>query len=112
MKIQLLSLVAILFAAGALAGNEKGVVKNYEGTLKMGIVTIGGETAGAMLKTKEGTKYELDFGKDDELAKLAESLDGKVVCVTGKLQIRTGTEIKERQVIAVISLKEAGVVRP
>ena len=46
------------------------------GTLKTGIVAIGGETTGIIIETKD-TKYELEFGKDKELKAKAQKLNGK-----------------------------------
>lgn len=97
-----------LTALSALAA-DKAAPKKVEmtGTLKTGIVAIGGETTGTILKTKKGT-YELDFGKDKELRARAEKLNGKEVVVSGTLVIRKGVEVKERKIITVKTLKAAG----
>lgn len=76
------------------------------GTLRTGIVAIGGETTGVILETKEG-KYELDFGKDKELRQKAGKLNGKTVQVAGTLEIRKGVEVKERKIVIVTRLEEA-----
>ena len=75
--------------------------KTFEGTLESGIMAVGGETTGVVLKTESGEKYELDFGKDGNLAKLAEKLNGKPVVVIGEYTIRGGVETKERRIIRV-----------
>lgn len=76
------------------------------GTLRTGIVAIGGETTGAIIETKKG-KFELDFGKQKELRQKAEKLNGKAILVVGTLEIRKGVEVKERKIVSVTSLEEA-----
>ncbi len=99
--------VACLLALPAL-GAEKGPKKvEKTGKLKTGIVAIGGETTGTIVETKDGT-FELDLGKDKELRAKAEKLSGKKVTVTGTLEVRKGVEVKERKIIKVTELKEAG----
>src|SRR5689334_1071591 len=72
------------------------------GTLRTGIVAIGGETTGTTISAK-GIKWELDFGKNAELRAAAEKLDGKQVTVTGTLERRSGVEVKERWIVTVTS---------
>ena len=93
-----------LLALPALAADKEVQVR---GTLKTGIVAIGGETTGTIVRTKAGT-FELEFGKDKELRALAKKLDGKEVVVSGPLQVRKGVEVKERRIITVKTLKAAG----
>lgn len=76
------------------------------GTLSTGIVAIGGETTGTIIKTQEGT-FELDIGKQKDLREKAEKLSGKTVTVVGTLAIRRGVEVKERRIVTVTSLDEA-----
>jgi hypothetical protein len=76
------------------------------GTLRTGIVAIGGETTGTVIQTKKGT-FELDLGKNKELRDKAEKLKGKTVTVTGSLVIRKGVEVKVRKIIVVTRLQEA-----
>lgn len=76
------------------------------GTLKTGVVAIGGETTGIVVTTKD-TSYELDLGKDKKLQELATKLNGKQVSVTGMLDVRPGVEVKERRIITVSKLEEA-----
>ncbi|MFM7111698.1 MAG: hypothetical protein ACKO26_11190 [Planctomycetota bacterium] len=78
----------------------------FTGKLATGIFAAGGETTGTILRA-EKTTYELDFGKQKELRKKAESLNGKNVTVTGTLNIRKGVEVAERRIISVTALKEA-----
>lgn len=75
------------------------------GTLRTGIVAVGGETTGIIIETKDA-KYELDFGKDKELRQKAEKLNGKAVTVAGTLETRKGVEVKERKIVAVDHLEE------
>lgn len=76
------------------------------GTLRTGIVAIGGETTGIIIETKKG-KFELDFGKQKELRQKADKLNGKAISVTGTLEIRNGVEVKERKIVSVTKLEEA-----
>ena len=48
------------------------------GTLRTGIVAVGGETTGIILETK-ATQYELDFGANTELRQRANQLNGEAV---------------------------------
>jgi hypothetical protein len=97
----IMALVIIAIASGT-----------YEGILTTGIVAIGGETTGATLKTRAGAVYQLDFGKNAGLARMAETLGGKMVLVTGELKTREGVETGEHRVIAVTSLKESTGRKP
>ena len=80
---------------------------NFEGTLHTGIVAIGGETTGIVLKTKADGQYELDLNKSDQLQKLADTLNGKKVVVKGDYKPRAGVEVKERRIILVKSIEAA-----
>jgi hypothetical protein len=71
------------------------------------MMAIGGETTGVILTTENGVKYELDFGKDRGLARIADSLSGKQVAVTGVLHVIQGVEVGERHIIEVTGLAEA-----
>src|SRR5262249_1965587 len=97
-----------LLALPALAADKDAPKEvQVQGTLKTGIVAIGGETTGTIIKTKTGT-FELDLGKNKELRALVKKLDGKEVVVSGPLQVRKGVEVKERRIITVKTLKAAG----
>ena len=89
---------------------RKGALVTYVGTLKTGIMAIGGETTGTILKTKEGTVYELELG--EKFSRPGEELNGKTVMVTGSLKIRAGVEVKERTIVVVTGLKAAPDARP
>jgi hypothetical protein len=55
-----------LVALPALAAEPAPKKVEMKGTLRTGIVAIGGETTGTIIETKEG-KYEPDFGTDRDL---------------------------------------------
>jgi len=73
----------------------------------MGVMAIGGETTGVVLKTKESGVYELDLGRNKELEKAAEALNGKSVVVVGVYKPREGVEVRERRIIEVKTLNGA-----
>jgi hypothetical protein len=105
-----LSVSLILLSATLITAADKEETKpesyikvTAKGTLKTGIVAIGGETTGIILTTKDGV-LELDI-KDKELRKKAEGLSGKVVTVTGNLTIRPGVEVNVRHIVTVESIK-------
>lgn len=102
MKTYSLLAMCLLFALHAFAGEQK----TYEGTLKTGIVAIGGETSGTILVTKQGVRYELDLGSDAALAKQADALSGHYVAVTGEMKTVKGVETGDRAVVVITSLKE------
>jgi hypothetical protein len=85
---------------------EESISVTVVGTLRTGIVAIGGETTGTMI-TAKGIKWELEFGKNVELRKTAEKLDGKLVTVSGTLGRHAGIEVKERWIVTAASIKEA-----
>ena len=107
--VRLLLLLVIGFAGAGLlrSGETTHAMETYEGTLKTGIMAIGGETTGVILETGEGSPYELDFGRNEELRKLAEKLNGKKVVVQGGYKPRPGVEVSERRIIEVKSLEKA-----
>jgi hypothetical protein len=81
-------------------------VTTYSGTLRTGIMAIGGETTGVLLETTAGT-FELDLRQNADANAKAESLDGKKVVVTGEYRPRAGVEVKERRIVIVRSLQPA-----
>jgi hypothetical protein len=76
------------------------------GTVQTGIVAIGGETTGILVKVK-GVVWELDPGKNQDLRAQAEKLNGKLGVISGNYQVKQGVEIRQRQIVAVNSLKAA-----
>lgn len=77
-----------------------GVTREVVGTLRTGIVAIGGETTGVTITTL-GRTWELDFRQHPEWRAAAEKLDGRPVRVRGKLVRCPGIEVKERWILTV-----------
>ncbi len=94
--------VASLFAFAPPA--DEGISVTVVGTLRTGIVAIGGETTGTTI-TAKGVTWELDLGKNVELRQKAKGWDGKKVTVRGTLERRVGVEVKERWIVAVVELQ-------
>ncbi len=74
------------------------------GTLKSGVVAIGGETTGTTISAK-GATWELELSHNDKLRQAAEDLNGKPAIVQGSLERRAGVEIKDRWIVHVGSLQ-------
>ena len=108
----LVLMLGLLCSTFSYAGEKKGDEKSYEGILKTGIMAIGVETTGVVLVTEKDGKYELDFGKKEELRISAEKLDGKQVLVFGQYKPRKGVEVRERRIIAVQRLQENKAASP
>lgn len=79
---------------------------DIRGTLRQGVIAIGGETTGTTISAGEIT-WELDLQGDEQLGKKAELLHGKQVLVRGTLERRSGVEIPERWIVTVESLAAA-----
>lgn len=94
---------AILFFA-VNVNAEDAISVNVVGSLRTGVVAIGAETTGTTI-TSKGITWELDLGKDAELKKIAEKLNGKKAVVEGTLERRPGVEVKERWIVTVTKLK-------
>jgi hypothetical protein len=103
--IRVILMCAAMLAAEA-ASAEESITVTVVGTLRTGLVAIGGETTGTTV-TAKGISWELDFGQHAELRAAAEKLNGKPVTVSGTLERRPGVEIKERWIVKVTSLKGA-----
>jgi hypothetical protein len=110
LKTAVCLVVFMLLVGGPLNAKEekegkggRGFIKiNAQGTLRTGLVAIGGETTGTTLTTKDGT-LELDFGKNKKLRDLAAKLDKKRVEVTGTLTLRKGIEKPGTRLIVQVS---------
>ena len=90
--------------AAAPAGDY--VKVEVRGTLRTGMMAIGGETTGTVIRAR-GATWELDLGRLPEGRERAESLDGRTVLVKGSLEVRRGVERRERTVVTVTSLEPA-----
>jgi hypothetical protein len=88
----------------APAPPEEAIRVNVTGTIKTGIIAIGGETTGTTI-TAKGVTWELDLTGDPKLQKAAENLNGKLAVASGTLERRAGVEIKERWVVKVTRLR-------
>ena len=107
-----LALGALAWAASAAPGaDEDSIEVAVRGTLRTGIMAIGGETTGTTI-TASGATWELDLGGDAALAKKAESLSGKRALVRGTLTVRRGVERRQRHVVRVTALEAAPAPRP
>jgi hypothetical protein len=103
-----LGLVVLWLAAlgGAPAPPDAGDYVRVEvrGTLLAGMVAIGGETTGILIRAR-GASWELDLGRIPDGPARAASLDGRTVVVKGTLEVRRGVERRERTVVTVTSLE-------
>lgn len=104
--MKILTALLLLGLTTCFAAQEEDKDVEVTGTLRTGIMAIGGETTGTTI-TSRGITWELDFGKHAELRKMAPELDGKRVTVRGDLERRQGVEIKERWILKVASMKGA-----
>ena len=85
---------------------EKPAAAVFKGTLHTGMVAIGGETTGTVLKTQANGNFELDLQHRADLQKLAETLNGKNVVIKGEYKPRAGVEVKLRRIIIVTSIAQ------
>jgi len=91
--------------AGMGAGDDS-IDVVVRGTLRTGIVAIGGESTGTTV-TARGATWELDLRGRPELASRAESLSGRRVVVTGSLEARPGVARRQRWILTVKTLEAA-----
>ena len=111
MKSLLFVLAVILPLLGTelLAAEEKEesyIQVEIKGTLEIGIVAIGGESTGTIIKSGKVT-WELDLGGNQDLLELAAKLNKQPVIVTGRYQQKAGVEIPVRHIVTVKTLKGA-----
>jgi hypothetical protein len=110
---KLLASVAMLLAALPLVARaedkppEDSIQVEVVGTLETGIVAIGGETTGTIIKAANVT-WELDLSSDPKLAAAAERLNMQKVVVRGAYYKKSGVEIAERHIVKVKTLSAAG----
>jgi hypothetical protein len=107
-------LLAALVACAAHAdgskakdGGDDSIDVVVRGTLRTGIMAIGGETTGTTV-TARGATWELDLRGNPEWAARAEALSGRRVVVTGSLEARPGVERRQRWILTVKTLEAAG----
>src|SRR5262249_32979613 len=99
MRATFLTCAAVLSAALPLSGDEKKeppkvepvVQLEIKGEVLTGILAIGGETTGVVIRTDKGMGFgcELAGVKD-------ESVNKKTCIVTGTFALKDGVEIKQR----------------
>ena len=76
------------------------------GTLKSGVVAIGGETTGFNI-VSGGYTWEVDFSQRPRLAKRAASMGNTKVILEGMLERREGVETGARDVVVATALRPA-----
>jgi hypothetical protein len=111
-RFRLLTLLALLTAGCAAApgtpappAEKNPAAQTYTGTVRTGIMAIGGETTGVLLETVATGTYELDTRGNRELFAALEKLDGKKATVSGEYRPRAGVEVKERRIVIVHSVR-------
>ena len=92
---------------GAGAPGDDSIEVVVRGTLRTGIMAVGGETTGTTV-TARGATWELDLRGRPEWKARAESLHGRRVVVTGTLEVRPGVERRQRSIVTVKTLEAAG----
>ncbi len=103
----LMSSAAFTFSDEPDPSPDEEIIKvTVAGTVRTGVVVIGGETTGVTIKSKNAT-FELEFGKNAALRKQAEKLDGKPAIVEGTLDRKEGVEVKDRWIVTVTALRPA-----
>ncbi len=107
-------IVSVLFlSASALTSQsperpkppQEYVKVEVKGTLRHGVMAIGGEHTGTDI-TAKGITWELDLRKQRAFAVLAEKLHGKTGIVTGTLALRKGVEVPKRWIVTVTRISE------
>ena len=99
-------LVLAMAAAASDGAGGDSIEVVVRGTLRTGIMAVGGETTGTTI-TARGVTWELDLRGRPELAARAESLAGRRVVVTGSLEVRPGVERRQRSIVTVKTLEAA-----
>jgi hypothetical protein len=102
-------LALVLAAIGSRPASPPGgdyIKVEILGTLRTGMMAIGGETTGTLIRAR-GVTWELDLSQLPGGAARVESLDGRRVLVKGSLEVRPGVERRERAIVTVTSLEPA-----
>jgi hypothetical protein len=90
--------------SGATRTNKTQV---FKGELRAGVLAIGAESTGFLLKTDEN-RFELSpKASDEKVQKQMTEMSGKRVAVTGQLTVRKGVERPVRKIIVVESVRAA-----
>src|SRR4051794_993419 len=102
----MLMLGTMLAMMAAPAEDDEDFIQvEIRGTLRTGIVAIGGETTGTVITVKDVT-WELDLGADPKFRELAKTLHNKKALITGTYTRSQGVE-RPREIVRVTSLKAA-----
>ena len=86
------------------SATAESVKVDITGRVKTGVVTIGAETTGAMIAA-DGIVWELDLQNDEQLVEAARHLGASLARVKGQLKRKAGTEVRDRWIVKVDSLK-------
>lgn len=97
----LLSLSALIFYGTVMAETPPKPVE-LTGTIKSGMMAIGGETTGTLLVTEQGESYELVMEPE-----MLHELAGKKAKVSGTLLEKQGVEVPVRRIVTVTSAEPA-----
>ncbi len=99
----------VLLLAAATAGGpavDESIDVVVRGTLRTGIMAIGGESTGTTISAR-GATWELDLRQDKALLAKADALAGRRVVVRGSLEVKPGVERRQRWIVTVQSLEAA-----
>lgn len=77
----------------------------YTGTVRTGVMAVGGETTGMILETERAGTFELEVKGDRAAAQRLEALNGRQATIAGTVETRPGVEIKERRILVVRSIR-------
>ena len=90
--------------SGAASAKDHGVSVVCRGLIHTDVVAIGGETTGVTIEvTPDGEQsWELELQKDD--LEVARKANGSPIIVSGTVEVRKGTAIRERWIVTVRNL--------
>ena len=103
-------LLLAALTGGAPAADES-IDVVVRGTLRTGIMAIGGESTGTTI-TARGATWELDLRQDKALRAKADALAGRRVILRGSLEVKPGVERRQRWIVTVKSLDAAPGAAP
>ncbi len=81
-----------------------------KGKMETGIMAIGGETTGTVISAGN-INWELDCSKNKDAQAALEKLNGKVVYVSGKLELKGGVEIRQRWIVHVKAISDKNIFK-
>jgi hypothetical protein len=89
------------------SGPDESIEVVVRGTVRTGMMAIGGETTGVTIAAR-GATWELDLSKDPALRAKADALSGGRAVVRGSLEVRPGVERRQRWIVTVTAIEPAG----